>query len=148
MTGIQPWRQLSEQLQLWKLSPGISKALSQGGCQYFQRMFTSKCLPEDGWLFGKLLPRVLFVFPTYVLACKSRFHVTLSFVLPIVVLSLFPQESHTTDIYCFRRKGNWGRQEPLFLSSDMLFRCTPNGVYSASPQIQGQGSTSHSSGQG
>lgn len=66
-------------------------------------------VPARRWLFRKLLPRLLFVFPTYVLAHKSRFHVTLSFVLPLVVLSLFPQESHATDIYCFRRKRNWGR---------------------------------------
>lgn len=108
-----------------KVSPGISKGLSQAGCQYFQGVYTSK-LPARRWLFGvailqkdgrEFLPHVFFIFPTSVLAYKSRFHVILSFVFPTVVLSLFPEESHITDIYCFRRKGNRGR-EVLTLAAD------------------------------
>lgn len=89
MTGIQPWRQPSEQLQLWKLSPGISKALSQGGCQYFQRMFTSKCLPEDGYLGNYSLVFCLSFLP-------MSWHVSQDFMLHshLFFLLLFSVSSH------------------------------------------------------
>lgn len=66
-------------------------------------LFSVAALQKDG---RELLPAAFFIFPTYVLAYKSRFPVIRSFVPPIVVVSLFPEESHISDIYCFRREGN------------------------------------------
>lgn len=77
-------------------------------------LFSVAALQKDG---RELLPAAFFIFPTYVLAYKSWFSVIRSFVSPIVVVSLFPEESHISDIYCFRRKGNWGR-EVLILAAD------------------------------
>lgn len=120
MTGIQPWRQLSEQLLFWVLK-SLSwnlKRFKAGWMSVFSGN-AHKHLPARRWLFSvavlqedgrELLPHVFFIFPTYFLAYNSRFYVILSFVFPVVVLSLFPEESHITDIYCFREKGNWGRE--------------------------------------